>query len=476
MSVADLSSPTRPLLSEAAFLASCLFEQEIFDQCRADARDSKMFASDLHAEVWELMSLLRERGHNLDYVSLLQLAKEQQSTAVDMKSVAEITGAAETSLHWKQYLSDIMAAWRLRQLKSASRKLEKLAEDSTSFDASKPDIQKILTDLGNVALDEREISLKQDMQKVISDFRDELMGTKKYSNELYTGLPWFDANFGPIDAEAFEDYMVVVAAPPSVGKSSLVRQVVYENLIRGRHACVFLLETTRKIYLKSMVGQQAKLNLRKLEDEQALYPDKIKKSAEIFNKLKEDYVDQSLFIFDSKFMIEEIESQARHVASKTGGLDMIVIDYVQLVGSSKRSGSREQEVAEVSRRIKMLAKDLKCTIFAISQLSREGRKVDRPPELTDLRESGAIEQDADRVIAIHRPNTYYLTDKDGKRQEHTQDPSTRQTRYHVDLYQLKMRNGPVGKASYFFERPWTLFYPYPNETADGTKLRKKGEY
>lgn len=475
MSGPEEASPTRPVLSEQAFIACCFHDQQIFDKCRAEKRPATMFAVEIHAETWELMTQLRERGHELDPISLHQLAQEKGLTQFTLLYVSELTSAAETTAHWKQYLSDILAAWRLRQLKQASRKLGKLADEATSFEASKADVQKIVSGLSDVALDEREISLKQDMEKVISDFRDELEGNKKYSNELYTGLRLFDKNYGPIDAEAYEDYMVVVAAPPSVGKSSLARQMVYENLIRGKRACVFLLETTRKVYLKSMTGQQAKLNLRKLEEEQHLYPDKITKAAGIFQELKEKYVDQSLFVFDSHFMIEQIESQARHVASRTGGLDMIVIDYVQLVGSAKRHGSREQEVAEVSRRIKMLAKDLNCTVFAISQLSREGRKTDRPPELTDLRESGAIEQDADRVLAIHRPNTYYLTDKDGKKQEITQDPNTRQTKYHIDLYQLKMRNGPVGKSSYFFERPWTLFYDYPNVDEEGN-LRKRGEY
>lgn len=472
-SSSSASSPTAPLLSERAFLACCFLEPQIYASAVAESRPKTIFADARHRQVWELMGLLAERGHQIDPVSLAQLAREKDMPGVDVSFVAELVAASTTTTHWKQYLAEVLAAWRLRALKQTASKLMELAEEATSFEDAKPDMEKLLTRLSNVSLEQRDRTLKQDVEKVIESIHDELLGKKQFSNELYTGLRLFDRMFGPIDALHYEDFMLVLAAPPSTGKSSLARQIAYENLVRGKNVCAFLLETTRPMYIKSMAAQQAQVNLRELADYQKLYPAKITQMAHVLKALRDTYQDKQLFAYDEHYSIEEIESRSRHIAAKCGKLDLIVIDYLQLVSSSKHHGSREQAVAEISRRIKMLAKDLGCTIIALSQLGREGQKLKRPPELTDLRESGAIEQDADMVLMLHKPDVYHVRDKDGQRQEI--DQTDNRQKYHMDFYVRKRRNGPIGRASFFFERPWTWFHDYPNVDDDGN-LRRKGEY
>lgn len=468
--------PSQPHTSEKAFLGCCLLDSKFLEEQRASGRKSEIFSSESAAKAWEVMMHMRDKGLDVNIVTLYEMATELGVTeTLTMSYVATLTDLVETTAHAQSFLSRILAGWRLRTMKQIAQRLQSIALQSTSFDADREKVEKEITTLSNLSLDERDTSFKDDMKKAIANIAAELKGEKRYSNELYTGLKHFDANFGPIDVEQFEDNLVVVAAGPSVGKSSLTRSIAWENVKRGKKGCVFLLETNRGKYGTLMASQASRVNLKKLDEYNHLYPDKMEAFAKALNQVQGEYAENNLFVYDNHYNIEEIESRCRHIAAREGKIDFVVIDYVQLVGSSQKKFSREQEVAEVSRRCKIIGKDLKCTVFAVAQLNREGRKLDRPPVKEDLRESGALEQDADRIILLHRPETYRGF-RNGEQTEIHQDyNNVRQNIFHVDVIQDKMRNGPTGKSSVLFERTYTLFYDYPNVSEDGS-LRKRGEY
>lgn len=468
--------PAHPVVAEKALIGCCFLEPRILLEQLALGRKAEIFSDPFCATVWRVLQRMRELDLEIGEVVALHTAAEMGfAEVVTVSKLSELTGYVESTAHVGSFLAAVMAGWRLRSFKTAAVKLGELAAESTSFEASREDAEALITRMSNLSLDEREVSLRQDTEKVIEDLREELAGNVRFSNELYSGMALFDRKFCPIDAEKYEDYMVVVAAGPSVGKSSFTRQLAWHNVQRGKRGCIFLLETTRKVYLRTMAAQDAMVNLRDLEEYNQLHGQRVTRMAEVLRELRDEYVDKSLFVYDSHFTIEEIESRARHVAARTGGLDFIVIDYVQLCGSAKKHGNREQEVAEVSRRIKILGKDLRCTVFAVAQISREGRKSGRAPVLEDLRESGAIEQDADRAIFLHRPESYKGL-RDGKRVDIEQKMDQRIL--HYDIIQAKMRNGPVGTCSVLFERPYTQFRDYPNVDSEGNirKKKKDGTY
>jgi replicative DNA helicase len=470
------SGPGKPILAEMAMLSCALTDEQFLDAQRAAGRKPELFCQETTSEAWELMCEMRQRGLHVNAISLGQFALELGRYKVDSAFLAELVTVDGSVNHADTFVRQVMAGWQLRTMQQTVAKLQALALKSTSFDEDRKEIEQQLTTLSNLSLEERGTTLKQDVQRAIADISSELSGERVYSNELYTGLKHFDRTFGPIDAVQYEDYMVVIAAGPSVGKSSLSRSIAWENITRGRKGCIFLLETTRPKFVKPVASQVGKVNLRQLKEYADLHKDNMQNFAQVLSDLETQYSDESLFVFDDHYTIEEIESRARHVAAVTGHLDFIVIDYLQLVSSSKQHGSREQEVAEISRRCKVLGKDLKCTVFCVAQLNREGRKLARPPCKEDLRESGSIEQDADRILLLHRPERYEGRDREGNKVEKSQDyQNDRTLKFHVDIIQDKCRNGPTGRSSVLFWRNYTLFEDYPNVTADGL-LRKQKEY
>jgi replicative DNA helicase len=150
-----------------------------------------------------------------------------------------------------------------------------------------------------------------------------------------------------------------------------------------------------------------------------------------------------MFIVDSgNVNVVDIRAKARRMKSSPQGLDLVIVDYLQLMGGHRRFENRQQEIAEISRSLKLLAKELEVPVIAVSQLNRNPEsRADKRPQLSDLRESGQIEQDADVVLLIHRD----------------MDPDKSENRQHAELIIAKHRNGPIGKIDLTFLESITTF-------------------
>ena len=156
-----------------------------------------------------------------------------------------------------------------------------------------------------------------------------------------------------------------------------------------------------------------------------------------------------LFIVDSgNVTLVDIRAKARRLSARRAGLGMIIVDYLQLMSHTRRVDNRQQEIAEISRGLKMLAKELEIPVIAVSQLNRDPeRRQDKRPQLSDLRESGAIEQDADVVMFIYRSDQY--RDDDGQPNQEAQGVA--------EIIIGKQRNGPTGTAKLAFIKEFTRF-------------------
>jgi len=223
--------------------------------------------------------------------------------------------------------------------------------------------------------------------------------------------------------------LIVLAARPGVGKSALVTQIAYEVAKTGRTVGIFSLEMSAEQLSERLVcgisGVDAhRLRVRRLRDDE--WDEAFRVMAQI--SPYPIYVDTSPVLTPSQAL-----SRARRLKNKDR-LDLIIVDYLQLMSVDGKRESRQQEIAEISRVLKGLARDLKVPVLACSQLSRavEQRK-SKEPELSDLRESGAIEQDADIVMFLHRL-------------EHDPKAAT----YETDVLVKKHRHGPVGKCTLTF--------------------------
>jgi replicative DNA helicase len=238
--------------------------------------------------------------------------------------------------------------------------------------------------------------------------------------------------------------LVVVAARPGIGKSSFVTNV-------ARNVAV---DTGKPVALFSLEMSRMEIGMRLLCGEARVPQDKVRRAMvapEDWGRIVEgaETLDRApIWIVDSgNVTILDIRSKARKLAARSEGLGLIIVDYLQLMTSHQRVESRQQEIAEISRSLKLLAKELDIPVIAVSQLNRDPeRRTDKRPQLADLRESGAIEQDSDVVMFIHREDVY-----------NRDDPSVKGI---ADVIVAKHRNGPTDTVRLTFRGDLTQFLDY----------------
>jgi replicative DNA helicase len=245
--------------------------------------------------------------------------------------------------------------------------------------------------------------------------------------------------------------LIIIAARPSMGKTALAINIAQNAAITSKATvAVFSLEMSKESLLRRMLSSQSGVDQRKLQTGFL--------GREDHGKLQhalEQLVEAHLFIDDSAgISLAEMRAKARRLKQNAGGLDLIVVDYLQLMSATlpsmggKRYENRTQEVSAISRGLKALAKELNVPVIALSQLSRasERRGDDKRPMLSDLRESGSIEQDADVVAFIHR-EAYY------NRDEEMSDSDKARS----EIILAKQRNGPTGTVHLNFNSNCTRF-------------------
>ena len=242
--------------------------------------------------------------------------------------------------------------------------------------------------------------------------------------------------------------LCVLAARPSVGKTAFALNVAVHAATRAsRKVAFFSLEMPSDQLALRILASEAKLDWRRLSQGQLTSYD--------WQKILThgDKISRASVWLDDNFVLTpaELRSKCRKLKRESGGLDLVVIDYLQLMHapSDRASQSREQEIATISRSLKSLAKEIECPIVALSQLNRsvEKRKGE-PPMLSDLRESGAIEQDADVVMFLHRPGD---PEQEGGSQQAPADVQD------IELHIAKQRQGPTGVVELVFFKNHTFF-------------------
>lgn len=234
--------------------------------------------------------------------------------------------------------------------------------------------------------------------------------------------------------------LIILAARPSMGKTALALNIAENVALRSKlPAAVFSLEMSKESLLQRLIGSQAHVDSHRFRTGQ-LSQDDWQKIVHSLAALG----DAPLWIDDSaSSTVLEMSAKARRL-KKEKGLSLVIVDYLQLIAAHGRFGNRTEEVSYISRALKGMAKELQVPVLVLSQLTRAPAREDRPPQLADLRESGAIEQDADVVLFINRPY-FYKAD------------APEEDRAKTELIIAKQRNGPTGKLNYVFLSRYTRF-------------------
>ncbi len=273
----------------------------------------------------------------------------------------------------------------------------------------------------------------------------EEMGTRgSHVTGLATGFSDLDRKLAGLQPAN----LVVVAARPSMGKSALSINIAHNVAVTGSPVAIFTLEMSREEIVQRLLCSHARVDSHKLRTGD-LTPTHWQKLSRAASALYEApiYVDDS-----AALTVTEIRAKCRRLVRQRG-LDLVVVDYMQLMNSGSRAENRQQEISEISRALKSLARELHIPIIAVSQLNRSlEQRQDKRPQLGDLRESGAIEQDADVVMFIYRHEYYHPGDQPGV----------------AEVIVAKHRAGAVGKVEMNFQPEFTRFGDMARDAAPVT--------
>jgi replicative DNA helicase len=271
----------------------------------------------------------------------------------------------------------------------------------------------------------------------------ERIETLQRSGKSITGVPSGFQDLDEMTSGFQKSELVIVAARPSMGKTAFCLNVATQAAVDGFGVAVFSLEMSKEALVQRMLCAEARVDSQAVRRGTLRDPDftRLARAAGILQSCP-------VWIDDSPALtLLEMRSKARRLKVEND-VRLIVVDYLQLMRSPEYSENRVQEISDISRSLKGLARELEIPVIALSQLSRasEQRGGERRPILSDLRDSGAIEQDADVVIFIHRPEMYQKEDSEGNSLQGL-----------AEVIVGKHRNGPTGTVNLYFHKQFTRF-------------------
>ncbi len=415
--------PPHDLGAEVSVIGSLLLSRdalaEVGEHVRADD-----FYRGAHRTMYEAASALYDRGEPVDPVSLAdELRRRGQLDDVGGQlEISEIVRQVPSPANAAYYARIVSAAALKRRLIEVGTDIANLGYDDTAeavdaLDSAESLVYQLAEHgrVGNIA------PLKE---LLTAGF--ELIERLHENDSALTGLPTGLTDFDDLTAGLQPGNLMILAARPAMGKSTLVTNIAsYVSVRKRQPAVLFSLEMSQMELVQRILSAEARVDSDRLRTGRLRDTDWPKLS-EAFGRLG----DAPLFIDETPdITMTEIRSKARRLKQQHG-LDLIILDYLQLMRSPRFIDSRVQEVAEFSRGLKVLAKELGVPVIALSQLSRKPEdRNDHRPVLADLRESGSIEQDADIVAFIYRDEVY--------------DPDS-PAKGEAELIVAKHRNGPIG--------------------------------
>lgn len=445
----EVSRPHEDLAAERALLGAVLANNEVLSEV-ASIAGADDFAHSAHASVWEAMIDLEKASSKVDHLTvsekLLEMGKLSQVGGPGyLMSLDQAVPVATNAVRYAQIVKD--KAIR-RRLAKAGREIQQMAGQDVG------DLQEILDQaerkVFNIAERKREGELKP--VRELMEHTLELLDKMKMNTSGVTGLStgYIDLDLQLTGLHAGE--LIILAARPGIGKTSLAMNIaMHAALKENRGVGIFSLEMPSEQLLMRLLASTARVDMKKLRGGRLSSVDEEK-----FQEVAAALYNAPLYIDDSGGLSPfDLRAKARRLKQKDPRLGLLVIDYLQLM-SMKGSESRQLEISEISRSLKQLSKELEVPIIALSQLSRkvEERK-DGKPMLSDLRESGAIEQDADVVMFIHRDdknNEGGGGDGGGGGGE-----GGGRRAIDVELIVAKQRNGPIGSIELVFLAEYTRF-------------------
>lgn len=441
--------PPQNLEAEASLIGSILLDGESIGQIADNVRPED-FYEDRHSLIYAAMVSLYDNHRPIDLLTLSdELKKTKSLDKVGGSSyLTELTNQVPTASHIERYAEIVSEKAVRRRLIKAAQNISK-----HSYDEDQPVNQLLAQSEADLFAVSQE-AIGQDLvsiENVLTQSFDRLEELHKDKSKLRgvpTGFPALDkllAGMQPSD-------LVVLASRPSMGKSTLAMNIAHHVAVREKQAVlVFSLEMSKEQLVDRLLSAEAAVDAWKIRTGN-LNDEDFERLGQAMGQLSE----APIYIDDTPVInVLEMRTKARREKHRRP-LGLIIVDYLQLMSANsyRNTENRVQEISEISRGLKAIARELNVPVLALSQLSRSvEQRSPQIPQLADLRESGSIEQDADVVMFIYRED-YYNTETD---------------RQHItDVFIKKHRNGPTGKIELYFNQEKVQFMTLDNSQSEAT--------
>ena len=436
------------LTAEQCVLGSMFFSKKALQKC-VESLNKDLFFDERNSYIFDCIKDLSEAGKPIDITIVTSELnnRKQLSSIGGVEYLSELTTIVPSAANVEEYIKIVQEKAIRRRLIETALSIE--TDGYNWQDSINELLDKSEKNIMNLSRS-RTGSEFRPIQEVLFKTQANLEKLSQTKGEI-TGLPTGFYELDKITSGLHESQLIIVAARPAMGKTAFALNLATNVAMNtGKKVAIFNLEMGAEQLAMRMLSSAGQINGGKLIKGKLEHND-WKRVNEAISRLAET----NIYINDTPgITIGEIRATSRRLASE-GDLGLIVIDYLQLISiESKYAGNRQQEISEISRSLKTLAMELQIPIVALAQLSRSvDSRDDKRPILSDLRESGSIEQDADLVAFLYRDDYY---DK-----EQAVDPNTSKSEFII----RKHRNGPTATIDLVFKRDTSTFVNYINKEA-----------
>ncbi|WP_133405508.1 replicative DNA helicase [Parashewanella tropica] len=440
--VEGIKMPPHSLEAEQSILGGLMLDAEAWDKV-SEAVVREDFYSRSHRLIFESMSKLVESGQPLDLVTVTeQLELENQlDDAGGFAYISEITKNTPSAGNILSYADIVRERAVVREMIRVAHDIADAGYNpegrgsSELLDLAESKVFKIAEQRADA--NEGPEGIKSILEKTVDKI-------EELYNNPHNGVTGVSSGFSDLDnmTAGFQSGdLIIVAARPSMGKTTFAMNLCEQAALHeDKPVLIFSLEMPSEQIMMRMLASlgrvdQTKIRTGRLDDDDWA---RVSSTMGIMLEQGKMYIDDS-----SGLTPTEVRSRARRIAREYGGLSMIMVDYLQLMQVPALSDNRTLEIAEISRSLKALAKELEIPVIALSQLNRSlEQRADKRPVNSDLRESGSIEQDADLIMFIYRDEVY---------NDNSEDKGT------AEIIIGKQRNGPIGRVRLTFQGQWSRF-------------------
>src|SRR2546426_1655005 len=431
--------PPQSLEAEESVLGGIMLDNTVIDRVIGVLQPDDFYRG-AHRKVFRAMMDLTERSEPVDLITLSETlkARGQLAEVGGAAYLAELTERVPTAANAAHYAKIVRERSILRGLIEAS------TEIATRGYQAPANVDELLDHAERLIFSIQERKVKQAFAKLSEVLVDSIKMIERLyeQKQAVTGVPTGFADLDALTAGLQPSDLIIVAGRPSMGKTAFVFCIAEQAALRtDTGVAIFSLEMAKEQLAMRMLCSEARVDLARVRNGQ-LSDREVPKLAMAAGRLG----DAPIYIDDTPALsVLELRAKARRLKRDAPAkLGLVVVDYIQLMRSSEGRDNREQEISEISRSLKALAKELGVPVLALSQLNRSlDKRTDKRPMMSDLRESGAIEQDSDTIIFIYREEVYEKDKEDVKGV--------------AEIIIGKQRNGPIGSTNLAFIHEHTRF-------------------